>query len=257
MENPIEELKKKILENFISTKSNWVEKTYNSQQYQQELKYIKDISVDYIETLRAISFYSTRGGDIYNKFLCIRAIDDLIQSAIAILTLVENGIHNTVKRELRYLIEMITKYVIVDYAKMGESFEIKTEYLRDEIPNSSIDIVNEYSTPFSADTKDQFHSEIKDFFYKACAYVHPSKKQIDEQVRNYERGNIIGFESSKMFNDINKLVFRAYDMILAMVFHSFGYSMSKDLFEQIFNDNPKWKFHKGKYVKEYSKTLFN
>ncbi len=61
----------------------------------------------------------------------------------------------------------------------------------------------------------------------------------------------------KMINDINKLVFRAYDMILTMVFHSFGYSMSKDLFEQIFNDNPKWKFHKGKYVKEYSKTLFN
>lgn len=60
-----------------------------------------------------------------------------------------------------------------------------------------------------------------------------------------------------MFNEINKLVFRAYDMILTMVFHSFGYSMSKDLFEQIFNDNPIWKFHKGKYVKEYSKTLFH
>ena len=151
---------------------------------------------------------------------------------------------------------MITKYVIVDYAKMGESFEVKTEYLRNEIPNSSIDIVNQYSTPFSVDTKEQFQSEIKDFFYKACAYVHPSKKQIDEQVKNYERGNTIGFESSKMFIDINKLVFRAYDMILTMVFHSYGYSMSKDLFEQIFNDNPKWKFHKGKYVKEYSKTLF-
>jgi hypothetical protein len=40
MEDPIEELRKKILENFISTKSDWVEKTYNSQQYQQELKYI-------------------------------------------------------------------------------------------------------------------------------------------------------------------------------------------------------------------------
>jgi hypothetical protein len=256
MEDPIEELRKKILENFTSRKSDWVEKTYSSQQYQQELKYIKDISTDYIDTLRAISIYSTRGVEIYNKFLCIRAIDDLIQSAIAILTLVENGIHNTVKRELRYLIEMITKYVIVDYAKMGESFEVKTEYLRNEIPNSSIDIVNQYSTPFSVDTKEQFQSEIKDFFYKACAYVHPSKKQIDEQVKNYERGNTIGFESSKMFIDINKLVFRAYDMILTMVFHSYGYSMSKDLFEQIFNDNPKWKFHKGKYVKEYSKTLF-
>lgn len=74
---------------------------------------------------------------------------------------------------------------------------------------------------------------------------------------NYKRNNTIGFESAKMFTDINKVIFRAYDMILVMVFHSFGHSMTKDLFEQIFDDNPKWKFHKGKYVKEFRKGLFS
>lgn len=256
MEDPIEELRKQLIESFTSKKSEWTEKVFNSQQYQQEVKYIKDISKDFVDTLRTISFYSARAGNIYDNFLCIRTIDDLIQSAIGILSMVENGIHNTVRRELRYLIEMITKYVIVDYAKMGESFGIKTQYLQDEIPNSSIEIVMDYSTPFSSPTKEQFQSEVKDFFRKACAYVHPSKRQIDEQVANYQRGNTIGFESAKMFTDINRIVYRAYDIILTMVFHSFGHSMSKDLFEQVFNDNPKWKFHKGKYVKEYSKVLF-
>jgi len=256
MEDPIEELRKQLMESFTSKKSEWTEKVFNSQQYQQEVKYIKDISKDFVDTLRTISFYSTRAGNIFDNFLCVRTIDDLIQSAIGILSMVENGIHNTVRRELRYLIEMITKYVIVDYAKMGESFEIKTQYLKDEIPNSSIEIVMDYSTPFSSATKEQFQSEVKDFFRKACAYVHPSKRQIDEQVANYQRGNTIGFESAKMFTDINRIVYIAYDMILTMVFHSFGHSMSKDIFEQVFNDNPKWKFHKGKYVKEYSKVLF-
>lgn len=60
-----------------------------------------------------------------------------------------------------------------------------------------------------------------------------------------------------MFTDMNRVLFRAYDMILVMIFHSFGHSMSKDLFEQLFDENPKWKFHKGKYVKEFRKTLFN
>lgn len=64
MEDPIEELRKKILENFTSRKSDWVEKTYSSQQYQQELKYIKDISTDYIDTLRAISIYSLAGARV-------------------------------------------------------------------------------------------------------------------------------------------------------------------------------------------------
>ena len=150
-----------------------------------------------------------------------------------------------------------TKYVVVDYVKMGESFESKTEYLRDHVPRSSIEIINEYSTPFSDDLKDRFQSEVKDFFYKSCAYVHPSKKQIDEQMSNYGRNNTIGFESAKMFTDINKVLFRAYDMILVMTFHSFGHSMSKDLFEQAFDENLSWKFHKGKYIKEFRKTLFS
>jgi hypothetical protein len=255
MEEYIKELKKQIFESLSKKQSDWEDKVFNSQQYQQELKYINDVTYDFVNTLRSIFIYSTRAGNLYDDFLCIRAIDDLIQSSIGIHMLINNGIHNTVKRELRYLIEMITKYVIVDYAKMRDSFEIKTRYLKENIPNSSIEIVTEYSTPFSTPIKENFQNEIKDFFYKACAYVHPSKKQIDEQINNYRKGHSIGFESAKMLSNITKTVFRAYDMILVMVFHSFGISMSKDLFEQIFNDNEKWKFHKGKYIIEFSKVL--
>lgn len=149
MEDPIEELRKKIMESFTAKTSDWRENVYSSQQYQQEIKALEIISIDFVNTIRTISFYSTRGGNIYTNFLCIRTIDDLIQSAIGIKTMVDNGIHNTVRRELRYLIEMTTKYVLVDYAKMGESFEAKTEYLRDNVPNSSIEVIEDYSTPFS------------------------------------------------------------------------------------------------------------
>ncbi len=255
MEDPIEELRNQIIKSLNNKKTDWGDKIYNSQQYQQEIRYLNDITKDFIDSIRAVSIYSTRAGDTYDKFLCIRTIDDMIQSSMGILVMIQNGIHNTARRELRYLIEMITKYVIVDYAKMGESFKAKTEYLKTEIPNSSIEVVEEYSTPFSSPVKEDFRSEIKDFFYKACAYVHPSKKQIDEQILNYSYGYTIGFESAKMYSDINKTVFRAYDMILVMLFHSFGLSMSGDLFEQLFNDNQKWKFHKGKYTKEFAKLV--
>lgn len=256
MNDPIEELRDKLKEAFISKEIDWTEKVYNSQQYQQELNYLRDISKDFVDSLRSISFYSTRASEIYENFLCIRTIDDLIQSSIGILSMVENGIHNTVRRELRFLIEMTTKYVLVDYAKMGESFQVKTDYLKDEVPNSSIEVIEGYQTPFSGDLKKAFKNEVKDFFYKSCAYVHPSKRQIDEQMRNFKNGNTLGFESAKMLTDINRTIFRAYDMILTMVFHSFGHSMSKNLFEQIFNEQTKLKFHKGKYTKAYKEILF-
>ena len=257
MDDPTEELRKRLEQALITKNSYWQDQVYNSQQYQQEIKFLQTVSMDFINTVRAISIYSTRSKHLYNEFLFIRMIDDLIQSSIGVKLMVENGIYNIAKRELRDLIEMTTKYVIVDYVKTGESFEAKTEYLRDHVPRSSIEIINEYPTPFSDDLKDRFQSEVKDFFYKSCVYVHPSKKQIDEKIKNYEQGYVIGFESSKMFTDMNRVLFRAYDMILVMIFHSFGNSMSKDLFEQDFDENPSWKFHKGKYVKELRRTLFS
>lgn len=250
----IDALRRKLLEHYVEKQNEW-QSINSSQQYQQEVKFLKHVTHDFIESLRSVAFYSTRGGDIYKNFLTIHAIDDIIQSAIAIKFMVDNGIHNTPKRELRYLIEMMTKYVIVDFDKMGSLFAEKSEYLKSEIPNSSIEIIDSYSPPFSPNKNQEFKSEVKDFFYKACAYVHPSKKQIDEQVLNYNNGNSIGFESAKMFEVINKLIFRSYDLILVMLFHTFGTSMSKDLFEQIFNQNKSWKFHKGKYVKEFIKSF--
>ena len=246
---------KQALDDFAKKREDWTENVFKSQQYQQELNYIDSITKDFISTISQIDLYSTRAGSIYDDFLTIRAKNDLIQSAIAINQMVKNGIHNTVKRELRYLIEMMTKYLIVDYDKMGKPLQEKLHYLKNNIPNSSIEIIHTLVMPFDPTKQKEFNDEVIDFFYKACAYVHPSKKQIEEQLNNYNKGITIGFETSKMFSDLNKQIFRAYDMILAMLFHGFGYSMTGDLFIQIFDDNTKWKFHKGKYVKEISKQF--
>lgn len=227
----------------------------NSQQYQQELKYLSNFSLDAIQTIRTISIYSTRAKEIYDQFLTVRSSDNLIQSIVGLRDLVLSGIHNTAKREIRYMLEMTVKYLVVDQEKMDKSLPEKIQHLADNIPSSSIEIIDSLSTPFTIAIDKQFKDEVKDMFYKACAYVHPSKRQIDEQVDNYSKGIHIGFETAKMLADINKLLFRAYDIILTMLFIGFGQSMSGDLFIEIYDIEPKWKFHKGKYLKEYSRLF--
>jgi len=157
---------------------------FDSQQFKQELKYLSDFSWDAIQTIRTISIYSTRAKDIYDEFLSIRSSDDILQSIVGIRKLISNGVHNMAKREIRYLIEIVAKYLVVDYEKMGEPISIKTQYLKDNIPNSSIEVVDRLSTPFETLIDKQFKDEIKDIFYKACAYVHPSQRQIEEQLNN-------------------------------------------------------------------------
>lgn len=231
------------------------EKIINSQHYKQEQKFLRDFIKDAVETIREISFYSTRAKYIYDEQLTIRASDDLIQSSIGILFLVENGIHNIAKREIRYLLEMTAKYLVVDQECSVGNLASRTQYLHDSIPNSSIDVVDRLVLPFDENTNKEFKNDIKDVFYKACAFTHPSQKQIEEQIRNSEKGIYIGFETAKMLDSVNRTVFRAYDLILTMLFTGFGQSMSGDLFIQIYDNNPKWKFHKAKYVKQYSKLF--
>jgi len=251
----LENVFRNLAEQLSKKQKQYKEDVFDSQDFQQELKYLSNFSSDFINAIRSISFYSARAKYLYDNFLTIRATDDYLQSVIGIKSLVINGIHNMAKRELRYLIEMTVKYLIVDQELVGKNIDEKTKYIKTSMPNSSIDVVERIKTPFVKEVETELKNEIKDLYSKSCAYVHPSQKQIKEQFDNYEKGYTIGFESAKALCAINKLIFRAYDIILVMLFHGFGESMSADLFIQNYDTNKKWKFHKGKYVKKYSKLF--
>lgn len=248
----LEDISKKIKEEMSEKSKQHQEKVIDSQQYQQDIKLFSDLTFDFIDSIRLISIYSTRAKDTYDRYLTIKASDDILQSAIGIRALVLDGIHNMAKRELRYLIELSVKYLIVDQELMRTSIEDKTKYLKENIPNSSIDVIERMRTHFNPTLEKDLKDEITDFYYKSCAYVHPSQRQIEEQLKKYSKGSTIGFESAKELSDITKLVFRAYDMILVILFTGFGQSMSGDLFINVFDENKKWKYHKGKYTSRYS-----
>lgn len=199
---------------------------------------------------------STRAPHIYNEFLVFRNLDEYIESAISIEMLIREGIFNIGRRELRYLLESIVKYYKTDMTVQSGSLRDRIIYFKDHIPNSSIDIVFDIDVGALAELENDFKNEIKDTFIKSCAYVHPSESQIKERLNNYEKGNTIGFESITQLRKMNKILFRAYDMILLIIFHALGLSLAKDIFINVLEEKRDWNFHKGKYVSVLS-TLFS
>lgn len=252
LKNLAEEMQKRLQEKQALHQTNVVD----SPQYKSEKQYLSAYTWDMAHAVRAIAVYSTRASDLYENFLTVKATDDLLQSILTIRDLLLNGTHNMAKREIRYMLEMCAKYVVADQEMSGKPIREKTAYLQTSIPNSSIEVVDRLKTPFNAQGQKEFHDEITDVFYKACAYVHPSKKQIEEQLDNYHKGITVGFETAKMLADMNKLVFRAYDIILVILLVGFGQAMAGDLFIEVWDDLPKWKMHKGKYVSWFS-ALFD
>ena len=254
MDEYLEKLRNNVVKFKLEKLKKYKDDIFDTPAYNSELKYLKSITFDFIHVLRYISIYSTRAGHIYDNFLTIRVIDELLESVIGIFTLVNGGTHNMVIREMRYLVELVTKYVIIDYELMGKKLEYKVKYLKTNIPNSSIEVISRYNPPFDDAISVQFRNEVKDYFYKACSYVHPSISQLTERIENQKKGITIGFETTKMLQNMNKVIFRGYDMILLMIFHGFGHSMGKDIFEQLLIDDIKWKFHQGKYIKHLKVT---
>lgn len=109
------------------------QKLRESKPYQDELKCIKGATYDFLKAVQACFLMSRRAPDIYDNMLVFRLTDDAIQSAIACLSLIDQGFHNPVRREMRYMIESGVKNLYVDQRKSKEPLEKKLEFLHNEV----------------------------------------------------------------------------------------------------------------------------
>lgn len=224
-----------------------------SQEYQQEIKFFNKILDDFILATTVISIYSSRCLEIWENSLLIRGFDGFLESAVATSLMIEQGAINPAKRELRYVLETSIKYLVVDQKIPYASYDEKVIYLNEKIPKASISPVDDILVlGLSNDELKEFKDDVNDLYKKLCKYVHPSKYQIDEYSKRCSRGAYIGFETGKEINEFNRLIFRIYEIIIITAFTSLGFSMTGDLFINVFDEKESWKFNKGKYVNKIS-----
>ena len=229
------------------------QKVLESPEYQAEWKHIEGATFHFIQAVHACFMMSRRAPDIYDQMLMFRLTDDLLQSCIATLFLIQNGMHNPAAREIRFMIESGVKQLFVDQQKSSQTFDEKLRFLHEEVNHSSISMVSELKLEaFDTASKKEFCDELTDVYYKQCAYIHPSQRQIEEMVAHAESGKPLGYKTADELRTIGRLMFRLYDMLLVLHFHGIGLGLAGDVLVEWFDDEPKWKFHKGKYTKRLS-----
>jgi hypothetical protein len=225
----------------------------SSPEYHNEVKFISRVTGDLVRLLQVCNVYSTRAGAYSENSIVVRSTEDLAQSVLAAWKLIQDGLINPVKRELRYVIESQIKYLFVDQqtesGKPLTKLDERLDYLQANV-DSSVDVRLQLKLHlFHPDDAKQFVAELYDAYRECCAYVHVSRRQIEERLQLAEAGRSLGFETADELRKIGHLMFRVYDMALALYFHGYGASMTGDVFITVLDDWPAWKFHKGKYVK--------
>ena len=216
-----------------------------SPEYQSQVTRLSQLTFDFIATLRLCWFATTRAGEWVDKSLFMRSVDDLLHSAILIRTAVHEGARNAARREMRYMIEMAIKALYVDQKMPTSTLEHRLIFFDRKVDPSSIASVKELSfSILAAAEADTIVKKLMAAYSRACEYVHPSVKQIQERLELADNGISPGFETADELRQSNDELFEAFSLVLVLLFEAIGGSFSGDIWETGgLSDRDGWAFH--------------
>src|SRR3954453_14312817 len=216
-----------------------------SKRYKDAQTHLSRLLADFSLTLQLSSFYFTRYPHA-RQWIQQASADDLMESVVAIPTLVEQGIFNSARRELRYLLEALVKFVYVDQQLPGDTpLKDRLAFLADnaKVPRSSVDPIDSMTLRLVAQP-DEFRSAVKHAFKALSGYVRPSRTQIEERLRRAARGEFSGFEGPKVVEAFNRLTSQTLDLAVVLICEGIGPAFTGDLYVQLFDEYAGWTFHR-------------
>lgn len=223
-------------------------KEKSSKAYIQEIHRITEIRDDFVAAISAAWLVSSRDANSLDRSMLMRGLEDISESAVLISLSIENSVRNAVRRELRYMLEMSVKALVVDQQMPTSSFEDRLAFMKRKINASGIDDVKTLTLSLIPKEETEVIGRITSRYYKLCEYVHPSLSQIIERVALSDSGVRMGFDSASELKRMNDEVFEVYALILVMVFQGIGASFCGDIMVGVFDCKPDWVFHCNKYM---------
>jgi hypothetical protein len=189
-----------------------------SKRYKDAQTHLSRLLADFSLALQLSAFCFTRYPHA-RQWMQQANADDLLESVVAIPLLVEQGVFNSGRRELRYLLEALVKFVYVDQQVSGDApLQERLAFLADnaKVPRSSVDPID-WMTLRLVSQPEEFRAAVKQAFKSLSGYVHPSRSQIDERLRRAARGEFSGFEGPKVVEAFNRLTSQTLDLAVVLI----------------------------------------
>jgi len=208
---------------------------------------------DYGLALNAISLMSTRSPTFEAARLSIRIADLLIESAVATMAHIREGLLTPAHREMRFLLEASIKAWWCDSVEPEGEVERKLDFLDDLGAARFRDIVDGLRPRLiAAEEAAGLVHKVTNLYKKLSTRVHASTGGVGVDLRRFERGQYVGFEGVGDLNKANAQFAEVLDISLACAFEAFDGGLLGDIFVQVLDDHPKWAFHKTPLVRSIS-----
>jgi hypothetical protein len=174
---------------------------------------------------------------------------DYLQSAIALPMLVQEGIHNVCRRELRFLLEMSIKVCRIQQQDYQADIPTKLSALKETFDTTNISMQKQVNLTLLPETEwASFHQEVGCLYGETSGYVHWTSTQIHERIAMIDQGRTSGNESAADIQRLNDLVARGLAVSLVFLFHSVPEYVAGDCLVESDGSSLGWPFSRSKFV---------
>lgn len=225
-----------------------IQEELNSEEYKEEWNRLLDMRKSIFYCLSFCYVNSARDGVSGKRNFFLRMIDDILQSVMSIEIIAKEGISNTCRRELRYLIELSIKSCLIVNNTSKQNFEDQIDEYQKLLNSSNINPINSLSFSYLKDKEDEFKTETKRLYGYLCKYSHSSSFQIKERLAKAEIGRTIGYEGIEELRKLNNDIEKVFAIVLVMIFHSVAQYVTGDFLVEPNGETVSWYFNQSKYI---------
>jgi hypothetical protein len=242
-----------IVSNLQEQRDAYQTNTLDSQAFKDALCYLEGMTSDFLMAQTCVRLMGTRFS-AHEKYLLFRFAPYMAESAIAVTAAAKEGLQNSARRELRFLLEASTKLSSRDFHPDAKTFDERMNGLADRSQKFSDYIVHlDYFDGF--ENPEDANQATLSLYSDLSRFVHPTATQFRTAMGKSKRNESPGMESVATLNAFNRLTFQVYDLALVRFFHSLGLSIAGDIFVQILDGESAWRFHKGKFTQRLSRCF--
>lgn len=203
----------------------------------------------YLAGLGFIHMDTSRSSTYKDSHLLSYLVQDLLQSAVSILTLGTEGLVNVARREVRFILEATIKLCYVQQKEYHLSIPEKIERFDTELKSQRISVNRELDLHFLSDEwRQTFIEECGRIYGLTSSYVHLTPAQLNERIAAVDAGRTSGKESKEDLEDLNLLVARGLAASLVLLFHSVPQHVAGDFLVDMNGDAPQWYFAGSRFI---------
>lgn len=233
-----------------------IKKELDSDEYKKEWKRIIEMRLSMSYCLMFCFMNASRDGQSNKMNFFLRMIDDIVQSVVSIEILAKEGVINTCRRELRYILELALKSCLIVQKNGFSNVEDQIKKYEKLLNSSNIDPINTINfSYFNEVQKEDFLTYTKRQYGYLCKYSHLSTHQLNERLERINEGRTIGYEGIQELQDLNNDIEKTLSIVIVFLFHSVDQYVVGDFLVPSSGGQNQWYFSKSKFVNIIDQTM--